>query len=124
MIISRCVNFNNIFKIKFLDFFLNILNVNVNRFLFKISLKRFILKLFSFDLFLIINLKDRIIIINDIINKNHKFSIIYILLSLYLYRLNINNILFLSISRTTLYLFIYDFLKIKSCYFNEAIKIK
>ena len=124
MIISRCVNFNNIFKIKFLDFFLNILNVNVNRFLFKISLKRFILKLFSFDLFLIINLKDRIIIINDIINKNHKFSIIYILLSLYLYRLNINNILSLSISRTTLYLFIYNFLKIKSCYFNEAIKIK
>ena len=63
-------------------------------------------------------------IINDVFNKNDKLSNVNILLSLYLYRLNINNILFFNISNTTLYLFIYNFLKIKSCYFNEAIKIK
>ena len=63
-------------------------------------------------------------IINDVFNKNDKFLNVNILLSLYLYRLNINNILFFNISSTTLYLFIYNFSKIKSCYFNEAIKIK
>ena len=46
-------------------------------------------------------------IINDIVNKNDKFLNINILLSLYLHYLNINNILFLNISKTTSYLFIY-----------------
>ena len=63
-------------------------------------------------------------IIDNIFNKNDKFLNVNILLSLYLYRLNINNILFFNISSTTLYLFIYNFSKIKSCYFNEAIRIK
>ena len=53
-----------------------------------------------------------------------KFLNVNILLSLYLYRLSINNILSFNISNTTLYLFIYNFLKIKSYYFNETIKIK
>ena len=88
------------------------------------SLKWFISKLFLFDLFLTINLKDYIIIINNVFDKNDKFLNINILLLLYLYRSNINNILFFNISNTTLCLFIYDFLKIKSYYFNEAIKIK
>ena len=87
-------------------------------------LKIFISKLFLFNSFLTINLKDRIIIINNVFNKNDKFLNVNILLLLYLYRLNINNILFLNISKTTLYLFIYNFSKIKSYYFNKAIKIK
>ena len=63
-------------------------------------------------------------ITNNIVNKNDKFLNVNILLLSYLYRLNINNILFLNISKTTLYLFIYNFSKIKSYYFNKAIKIK
>ena len=63
-------------------------------------------------------------IIGDVFDKNDKFSNANILLSLYSHRLNINNILFFNISNTTLYLFIYDFSKIKSCCFNEAIRIK
>ena len=63
-------------------------------------------------------------ITSNVFNKNDKFLNVNILLSLYLYRLNINNILFFNISSTTLYLFIYNFSKIKSCYFNEAIRIK
>ena len=63
-------------------------------------------------------------IINDVFNKNDKFLNVNILLSLYLYRLNINNILSFNISNIILYLFIYNFSKIKSCYFNETIKIK
>ena len=63
-------------------------------------------------------------IINNVFNKNDRFLNINILLSLYLYYLNINNILFFNISRITLYLFIYNFLKTKSCCFNKAIKIK
>ena len=63
-------------------------------------------------------------IINDVFNKNDRFLSINILLSLYLYRLNINNILSFNISSTISYLFIYNFLKIKSCYFNKTIKIK
>ena len=54
-------------------------------------------------------------IINDVFNKNDKFSNNDVLLSLYLHRLNINNILSFNISNTTLYLFIYNFSKIKSC---------
>ena len=57
-------------------------------------------------------------IINKIINKNERFFVIDILLSSYLYHSKTNNILFLSMSKMILYLFIYDFLKIKSCYFN------
>ena len=57
-------------------------------------------------------------IINEIIDKNERFFVVDILLLLCLYRLKINNILFLSISKMILYLFIYDFSKIKSCYFN------
>ena len=63
-------------------------------------------------------------IINNIFNKNDKCLNANVLLSLYLYHLNINNILFFNISNIILYLFIYNFSKIKSCYFNEAIKIK
>ena len=57
-------------------------------------------------------------ITNEVIDKNKKFFVIDILLLLYLYYLKINNILFLSILRITLYLFIYNFSSIKSCYFN------
>ena len=97
---------------------LNALRVNINRFLFKISFEEFISKLSSFNSFLIINLKNHITIINEIIDKNERFFDVNILLLLYSHRSKINNILFLSISKTTLYLFIYDFSKIKSCYFN------
>ena len=87
-------------------------------FLFKIFLKRFKLKLFSFDSFLIINLKNRIMIIKKIDDKIFFFLNINILLSLYLYFLKINIILFLSILETILCLFIYNISKIKLCYFN------
>ena len=63
-------------------------------------------------------------IINNVFNKNDKFLNVNILLSSYSHRLNINNILFFNISNTISYLFIYDFSRIKSYYFNEAIKIK
>ena len=63
-------------------------------------------------------------IIDNVFDKIDKFLNVDILLSLYLYRLNINNILSFDISSTTLYLFIYDFSKIKSCYFNKAIRIE
>ena len=63
-------------------------------------------------------------IIDDVFNKNDRFLNVNTLLSLYLYRLNINNILFFNISSTISCLFIYNFSRIKSCYFNEAIKIK
>ena len=106
-------------KLNFLIIFsLNVLNVDINFFLFKMSFKEFISKLFSFNSFLIINLKDHIIIINEIIDKKKRFFDINILLLLYLYRLKTNNILFLNILKTILYLFIYDFLKIKSCCLN------
>ena len=62
--------------------------------------------------------------INNVFNKNDKFLNVDVLLSSYLYRLNINNILFFNISNTISYLFIHNFLKIKSCCFNGAIKIK
>ena len=88
------------------------------------SLKLFTLKLFLFNLFLTINLKNYIIIINNIFKKINRFLNANILLLLYSHRLNINNILSLNISNTTLYLFIYNFSKIKSYYFNEPIKIK
>ena len=87
MLISIKSNFLIIFS-------LNVLNVNIDFFLFEMFLKWFILKLFLFDSFLIINLKSRIMIINNVFNKNNKFSNVNILLSLYLHRLNINNILF------------------------------
>ena len=99
-------------------FSLNAFKVNVDFYLFKMFFKEFISKLFSFDLFIIISLKDRIMIINEIINKNKRFFDINILLLLCLYRLKINNILFLNILKTISYLFIYNFAKIKSCYLN------
>ena len=74
-------------------------------------------KLSSFDLFLTINLKKRIITSNEIIDKIFFFNN-DVLLLLYLYRLKINNILFFNILKTILYLFIYNFSKIKSYYFN------
>ena len=77
----------------------------------------FISKLFSFDSFLTIGLKGRIIV-NEVIDKNERFFDIDILLSLYLYRLKTNNILSLSISKTISYLFIYNFSRIRSCYLN------
>ena len=64
---------------------MNALKVGVN--LFLISFEEFISKLFSFDLFLTINLKDRIITINKVINKNERFFDIKILLLSYLHRL-------------------------------------
>ena len=57
-------------------------------------------------------------IINKVNDKNERFFDVNILLLLYSHRLKINNILFLSILKTTLYLFIHDFSKIKSYYFN------
>ena len=76
--------------------------------------EEFISKLFSFDLFLTINLRDYIIVTNKVIDKNKKFFNAKTLLSSYLYRLKINDILSFRISRITLYSFIYNFLKIKS----------
>ena len=113
---------NNINNIKLL-IFLNALTIIVTFFLFKIYLKRFISKLFLFDLFLIINLKDYIITINKVINKIERFFDIDILLLLYLHYLKKNNILFLNILKTTLFLFIYNFSKIKLNYFKRIIKI-
>ena len=105
-------------KLSFLIiFFLNVLKIDVDFYLFKVFFERFISKLFSFDSFLIINLRDRVII-NEIIDKNERFFDIDISLSSYLYRLKTNNILFLNISKMILYLFIYNFLRIKSCCFN------
>ena len=98
--------------------FLNILKVNVNFYLFKMFFKRFISKIFLSDSFLTIDLKDHMTIINKVINKNERFFNVNILLLSYLYRLKTNNILFLNISKTTLYLFIYNFLRIRSCYLN------
>ena len=98
-------------------FSLNVLKINVILFLFEMSFKEFISKLSSSDSFLIINLKDYMTT-NKIIDKNEKFFDIDILSLSYSHRLKINNILSLSILRTTSYLFIYNFSKIKSCYFN------
>ena len=81
------------------------------------SFEEFISKLFSFDSFLTINLRDRVIA-DEIIDKNERFFDIDILLLLYSYYLKINNILSLSISKTISCLFIYNFLKIKSYCFN------
>ena len=106
-------------KLNFLIIFsLNVLRININFFLFEMFLKRFISKLFSFDSFLIINLRNRIIIISEVINKKKRFFDINILLLSYSYYSKMNNILFLNILKTTLYLFIYNFLKIKLYYFN------
>ena len=63
--------------------------------------------LFSFNLFLIINLKEYIIIINEIINKNKRFFNNDILLLLYLYRLKINNNLFFNISKTNFFSYLF-----------------
>ena len=63
-------------------------------------------------------------IINDVFNKNDKFLNVNVLLSLCSHYLNINNILSFNISSTTLYLFIYNFSKIKLYCFNKAIKIR
>ena len=71
-------------------FSINILKVNVVLFLFKMFFKKFISKLFSFDSFLIINLKDRVIV-NKVIDKNEKFFDVNILLLLCLYYSKINN---------------------------------
>ena len=71
-----------------------------------------ILKSSSFDLFVIISLKKRIIIINEIIDKNERFFNNDVLLLLYLYRFEINNNLFFNILKTILYLFIYKFSKL------------
>ena len=90
---------------------MNALRVDIN--LFLISFEKFISKPSSFDSFLTINLKDYIMIINEIIDTNERFSDVEILLLLCLYRLKTNNILSFRISRITLYLFIYNFLKIK-----------
>ena len=57
-------------------------------------------------------------IISEIIDKNERFFDVNILLLLYSHHLKMNNILLLNISKMTLYLFIYNFSKIKSCYFN------
>ena len=102
---------------------MNVLNVDVDFFLFEVFLKWFISKLFLFDSFLIINLGDRIITTDDVFDKNDRFSNADVLLSLYSHRLNINNILFFNISSIISCLFIYNFLKIKLYCFNEAIKI-
>ena len=105
-------------RLNFLIIFsLNALKVDIDFFLFKIFFERFISKLFSFDLFLIINLRGRVII-NEVIDKNKKSFDIDILLLLYLHYSETNNILFLNMLKTILYLFIYNFSRIKSCYIN------
>ena len=71
------------------------------------SFKEFISKLFSFNSFLIIDLRDCVATINEIVDKKDKFFNVDILLLSYLYYSKINNILFLSILKTTSYLFIY-----------------
>ena len=63
-------------------------------------------------------------ITDDVFDRNDKFLNVDILLSSCSHYLNINNILFFNISSTTSYLFIHNFSRIKSCYFNEAIRIK
>ena len=93
------------------------LKVDVDFFLFKMFFEKFISKLFSFYSFLIISLKSHMII-NEVVDKNERFFDIDILLLLCLYRLKTNNILFLNILKTILYLFIYDFSIIKSCCYN------
>ena len=105
-------------------FSLSVLKIKIDLFLFKISFEWFISKLSSFDSFLIIDLKSHIMIINEIIDKNERFSAIDILLLLYSHYSKTNNILFLNISRMISYLFIYNFLKIRSCCLNWTIKIK
>ena len=55
---------------------------------------------------------------NKVINKNEFFFNVNILLLSCSHRLKTNNILFLSILKTTLYLFIYNFSKIKLYCFN------
>ena len=83
MIINRNVNFNNINEIRFFNhFFFNILRVNINFFLFKMFFEEFISKLFSFNSFLIIDLRDCVIIINKVIDKKEKFFDVNILLLL------------------------------------------
>ena len=62
-------------------------------------------------------------ITNNVFDRNDKSLNVNILLSLCLYYLNTNNTLSFNISNIILYLFIYDFSRIKSCYFNEAIRI-
>ena len=95
-------------RLSFLIIFsLNVLKVDINRFLFKMFFEKFISKLFSSNLFLTINLRDYIIIIiNEVVDKNERFFDFNILLLLYLHRLKTNNILFLNILKTILYLFI------------------
>ena len=102
-------------KYKFF-FFFNILKIDVDLFLFKAFFKNLISKLSSFDSFSTINLKKRILITNEIINRSKKFFNNDILLLSYLYRLKINNILFFNIVKTILSLFIYNFSKIRSYY--------
>ena len=96
---------------------MSVLKININFFLFKMFFKE-LSKLFSFNSFLTINLRDHIMITNEIIDKKKRSFDINILLLLYSHRLKTNNILFLNILKTTLCLFIYNFLKIKSYYFN------
>ena len=86
------------------------LRVNVD--LFLVSFEKFTFEFSSFE-FSTIDLRD-IIIINEIIDKNERFSIIKTLLSSYLYYSEINNILFFLMSRIISYLFIYNFSRIKS----------
>ena len=75
-------------KLNFLIIFsLSVLRVNIDFFLFEISFKKFISKLFLFNSFLIIHLKDYTMIINKIIDKKKRFFDINILLLSYLYRL-------------------------------------
>ena len=80
--------------------------------------ERFISKLFSFNSFLVVNLKNRVIT-NEVIGKKERFFYIDTLLLLCSHRLKINNILSLSISKTILYLFIYNFSKIRSYCFKK-----
>ena len=77
------------------------------------SFKEFISELFSFNLFLTVDLKDYIMTINEIVDQNERFFDAKTLLSLYSHRLKPNNILSFRILRIILCLFIYDFSRIK-----------
>ena len=74
-------------------FSLNVLRVEIDLFLFKVFFEWFISKLFSFDSFLIIGLKGRVMIIDEVVGKNERSFGVNILLSLCSHRLKINNIL-------------------------------
>ena len=85
---------------------MNVLRIDIDFFLFKMFFEE-LSKLFSSDLSLIISLKNRVVTTDEVVDKKEKSFDVDILLLLFSYYL-----------KTTLYLFIYNFSKIKSYCFN------